>query len=267
MKVVILCGGLGTRLREETQVKPKPLVTIGERPILWHIMQIYSYFGFNDFVLALGYKGEMIKQYFLNYHFLESDFNINLANGEIKHLNKHQKKWKIDLVDTGKDTLTGGRLRRLRSYLGDDTFMLTYGDGVSNVNIRQLLEFHRSHGKLATITAVHPVARFGEMQLEKNKVLDFKEKPQTQQGWINGGFFIFESGVLDYLQDDKTILEQNPLENLAHDQQLMAYPHEGFWYCMDTIRDVQMLESLWAMGSAPWNLFSKKTDVVDQELA
>ena len=263
MKIVILCGGLGTRLSEETQTKPKPLVAIGERPILWHVMQIYSYYGFNNFVLALGYKGEMIKQYFLNYPFLESNFHIDLSSGEIKHLRKHQTQWKIDLVDTGFNTLIGGRLKRLQSYLQDKTFMLTYGDGLSNINIRKLLEFHFSHGKIATISAVHPIARFGEMEIEENKVRCFKEKPQTQVGWINGGFFVFEPQVFHYLDGDQSVLEKAPLENLVKDKQLMAYSHEGFWYCMDTLRDVQVLTSLWESGNPPWMMHKESVEKIN----
>ncbi|HLB43525.1 MAG TPA: glucose-1-phosphate cytidylyltransferase [Gammaproteobacteria bacterium] len=258
MKVVILCGGLGTRLSEETQVRPKPLVNIGNRPILWHIMKIYSSYGFKNFLLAVGYKGEMVKQYFLDYYSLGSDFNINLSNGEINYINRCREDWMIDVIDTGLHSLTGGRLHRLEKYLPNETFMLTYGDGVSNVNILKLLEFHRSHGKLATVTAVHPVARFGEMELKGNMVHSFNEKPQTRQGWINGGFFVFEPGIFKYLKGDMTILEKEPLENLAHEEQLAAYLHDGFWHCMDTVRDISVLESLCASGNAPWCVWDKK---------
>jgi glucose-1-phosphate cytidylyltransferase len=254
MKTVILCGGLGTRLSEETQLRPKPMVEIGGRPMLWHIMKIYELHGFNDFVLALGYKGEIIKDYFLQYHARMSDFKVNLKSGNIDFTNATAEDWDISLVDTGANTLTGGRLLRLRPLLENKgTFMLTYGDGVSNVDIKELLKFHKSHGKLATVTSVRPPARFGGMHLEDGKVIDFKEKPQSGEGWINGGFFVFEPGIFNYLENDDTILEQTPLENLSKNGQLMAYEHPGYWQCMDTIRDRDALQELWKNGDAPWS--------------
>jgi glucose-1-phosphate cytidylyltransferase len=253
MKTVILCGGLGTRLSEETQMKPKPMVEIGGMPIVTHIMKMYEQHAINDFTLALGYKGEVIKDYFLNYHARQSDLTINLKNGHVDYSNPTSENWNVSLLDTGSKTMTGGRLLRLKTHLQDDgTFMLTYGDGVSNVNLNELLKFHRSHGKLATVTAVRPSARFGGMHIGDGKVLNFKEKPQSGEGWINGGFFVFEPGIFDYLTDDTTVLEQLPLENLVRDEQLMAYEHSGYWQCMDTIRDRDSLQELWESGDAPW---------------
>jgi glucose-1-phosphate cytidylyltransferase len=253
MKTVILCGGLGTRISEETQVKPKPMVEIGGRPILWHIMKIYERYSFNDFSLALGYKGERIKDYFLNYHARLSDLTVHLKSGQIDYSNPTAEDWKVSLIDTGANTMTGGRLLRLKQHLHlDGTFMLTYGDGVSNVDVAKLLAFHHSHGKLATVTAVRPSARFGGMHIGGGKVLDFKEKPQSGEGWINGGFFVFEPDVFNYLTDDETVLEQSPLESLAKEGQLMAYEHSGYWQCMDTIRDRDSLQLLWDSGKAPW---------------
>lgn len=253
MKTVILCGGLGTRLSEETQIKPKPMVEIGGRPILWHIMKSYESHGFNDFTLALGYKGEVIKDYFLNYHARLSDLTVQLKTGRVDYSNPTAEDWRLSLIDTGANTMTGGRLLRLRQHLQSDaTFMLTYGDGVSDVDVTALLAFHRAHGKLATVTAVRPSARFGGMHVGDGQVLDFKEKPQSGEGWINGGFFVFERGVFDYLQDDATVLEQSPLETLARDGHLMAYQHAGYWQCMDTIRERDALQALWESGSAPW---------------
>ena len=254
MKVVILCGGLGTRLSEETILKPKPMVTIGQHPILWHIMSIYASHGFKDFVLALGYKGEEIKSYFLNYNNLNSNLKVNLASGNTQFLSFPKVDWNVELVDTGQNSMTGGRLHRLEPYLKDQkTFMLTYGDGVANVDISELLKFHRSHGKLATVTSVRPPARFGTMSFDDDfSVLSFREKKQTDSGWINGGFFVFEQDFFKYLDGDHTILEGNPMEGLTRDRQLMGYQHEGFWQCMDTIRDRQYLEDLWANGNADW---------------
>jgi glucose-1-phosphate cytidylyltransferase len=252
MNVVILCGGLGTRLSEETQVKPKPMVEIGGRPILWHIMKIYERHGFNKFVLALGYKGEYIKEYFMNYHTRMCDFTVHLKTGKIDLTNPTAEDWHIKLIDTGTNTLTGGRILRLKELVGNDTFMVTYGDGVSNVDISGLVAFHKKHGKLATVTSVRPPARFGGMQIENHEVTDFKEKPQSGEGWINGGFFVFEPGVFDYFENDYTILEQSPLENLSKDGQLMAFEHKGYWQCMDTIRDRDALQELWNSGDAPW---------------
>lgn len=216
MNIVILCGGLGTRLAEETQVKPKPMVEIGGRPILWHIMKIYEKYDFLNFTVALGYKGEVIKDYFLNYHSLQSNISIELGSGNIKYSNPTAENWKISLIDTGSKTMTGGRLLRLKSFLIEDgTFMLTYGDGLSDVNISDLLAFHRSHGKIATVTAVRPPVRFGELSIEQNKVINFQEKPQAGEGWINGGFFVFEPEIFDFIRDDQTLLEREPLESLA----------------------------------------------------
>jgi glucose-1-phosphate cytidylyltransferase len=253
IKTVILCGGLGTRLSEETQVKPKPMVEIGGRPILWHIMKIYERHGFNDFSLALGYKGEGIKDYFLNYHARLSDLTVHLKSGQVDYSNPTAEDWKLSLIGTGASTMTGGRLLRLKQYLHPHgTFMLTYGDGVSDLDVAKLLAFHRSHGKLATVTAVRPSARFGGMHIDEGKVFDFKEKPQSGEGWINGGFFVFEPDIFNYLTDDATVLEKSPLESLAKEGQLMAYEHSGYWQCMDTVRDRDALQSLWDSGTAPW---------------
>ncbi len=256
MKTIILAGGFGTRLSEYTDIRPKPMVEIGGQPILWHILNIYARYGFNDFVIALGYKGEVIKDYFLNYYSLKSDFTIDLSNGRANYLQKKSVNWKVALVDTGLDSMTGGRVKRLKEYIGDDTFMLTYGDGVANIDIRKLVEFHKSHGKLATITAVHPAARFGELLISKDQdVLSFKEKPQTTQGWINGGFFVLEPGFLDLIGGDNTVLEEEPLERAAEAGELKAYLHDGFWQCMDTLRDKNILEELWQTKKAPWKVW------------
>jgi len=253
MRVVILAGGLGTRISEETSVIPKPMVEIGGQPILFHIMRIYAHYGFKDFLLPLGYKGKVIKDYFINFNPVNSDINVNLLNGCIDYHSKHTFDWEVQMVDTGLSTMTGGRVNRLRQNLENETFMLTYGDGVSDVNISELLDFHRSHGKLVTMTAVRPPARFGTMCFDGDKVTEFIEKPQTGEGWINGGFFVCEPGVFDYLCDgDATILETTPLENLAKDGQLVAYKHDGFWKCMDTLRDKNQLCSLWDENNAPW---------------
>ncbi|MFZ3218914.1 MAG: glucose-1-phosphate cytidylyltransferase [Rhodoferax sp.] len=254
MKVVILCGGLGTRLSEETQIKPKPMVEIGGRPMLWHIMKIYERHGFNDFTLALGYKGEVIKDYFTNYHARQSDLTVHLRKGNVEYSNPTAEDWHVSLIDTGAQTMTGGRLLRLKELISatNTTFMLTYGDGVSNVDLGKLLAFHRAHGKLATVTAVRPSARFGGLDINDGRVLNFKEKPQSGEGWINGGYFVFEQGVFDYLDDDATVLERKPLENLVRDGQLMAYQHDDYWQCMDTIRDRDALQETWDSGAAPW---------------
>jgi glucose-1-phosphate cytidylyltransferase len=254
MKIVILCGGLGTRLSEETQVKPKPMVEIGGRPMVWHIMKIYERHGLTDFMLALGYKGEVIKDYFLNYHARQSDLTVNLKSGAIDYTNPTAEDWRVCLVDTGANTQTGGRLLRLKPLLhSGGTFMLTYGDGVADVDLNRLLAFHKSHGRLATVTAVRPPARFGDLRIaEDQRVTNFEEKPQAGEGWINGGFFVFEPGVLDYITDDTTILERAPLEELARKGQLAAYRHPGYWQSMDTLRDKHALEELWNKGNAPW---------------
>jgi glucose-1-phosphate cytidylyltransferase len=256
MKTVILAGGLGTRLSEETSIKPKPMVEVGGMPILWHIMKIYSFYGFNDFIVALGYKGDVIKDYFLNYHARNSDIRVHVGNGRIEYMRGAGEDWTVHMVDTGKDSLTGGRLHRLQSLLQkENTFMLTYGDGLARIDIRKLVEFHKSHGKLATITSVRPPARFGALQFEGNLVVDFHEKPQTGEGWVNGGFFVFQPGIFDYLHGDKTILEREPLENLARDGQLMGLKHDGFWSAMDTVRDRDYLNEQWAQGTAQWKIW------------
>ena len=252
MKVIILAGGLGTRLAEETSARPKPMVEIGGKPILWHIMNLYARHGFNDFLIACGYKGETIKEYSHNYAVHNSDLFLNLKDGTCQVANSLVPDWQVGVVDTGLNTLTGGRLRRLQSFLGNRTFLVTYGDGLANVDLKALVQFHRVHGKLATVTAVSPIARFGSLALNGDRVAAFAEKPQTGEGWINGGFFVFEPKVLDYIAGDQTALEREPLERLADDGQLMAYRHSGFWHPMDTLRDKQMLESLWASGKAPW---------------
>lgn len=253
MKVVILCGGLGTRLAEETSIKPKPMVEIGGRPILWHIMKIYEKHNFTDFVLALGYKGEYIKDYFLNYHSRQSDLYIDLRSGNVNFSNPNSEEWSVSLINTGEKTLTGGRLLRLQKFLKDEnTFMLTYGDGVSNIDITELLKFHKSHGKIATISAVKPSARFGGLKIEDGKVTNFKEKPQSGEGYINGGFFVFNKEIFNFIKDDNEMLEHDPLEKLVELNELMSYQHEGYWQCMDTIRDKESLQALWDTGNAYW---------------
>jgi glucose-1-phosphate cytidylyltransferase len=251
MKVVILAGGRGTRLAEETTTRPKPMVEIGSKPLLWHIMQIYASYGYNDFLVACGYKGEMIKEYFHNYFIHNTDYFIDLRDGTREVINTDGIDWRIGVIDTGIETMTGGRILRLRRWIGAETFMVTYGDGVSDVDIAALVAFHRRHSRLATVTAVRPPARFGALALEGDRVAEFSEKPQAGEGWINGGFFVFEPGVLAYLEDDRTILEREPLERLARDGQLIAYRHPGFWQPMDTLRDKQLLEALWA-ADPPW---------------
>lgn len=252
MKTVILAGGLGTRLSEETETKPKPMVEIGGKPILWHIMNIYADGGFKDFVIACGYKGALIKEYFSNYFFYNSDWSINLKDGSREVVNAYTPDWHVDLVDTGLNTMTGGRILRIRKWVDGQTFMVTYGDGLSNVDIGALLEFHRTHGKIATVTAVRPTARFGALEIENGLVNEFSEKPQTQEGWINGGFLVFEPSIFDYIRGDDIKLEREPLEALAADGQLAAFRHTGFWQPMDTIRDKRLLERLWESGQAPW---------------
>ena len=251
MKVIILAGGLGTRFSEYTNILPKPMIPIGDRPILWHIMQTYAKFEHKDFYLALGYKAEVIKDYFLNYRSLNADFTIDLDSGNVLSHQLDQVDWKVTLVNTGNTTMTGGRIKRMKKFIGDEPFMLTYGDGVADINLDELLKFHRNHGKLVTMTAVRPAARFGELELENSIVKSFKEKPQMHEGWINGGFFIIEPGFFDFIDDDSTLLEREPLEKATKLGQLMAYQHKGFWHCMDTKRDHDLLESLWKNG-APW---------------
>jgi glucose-1-phosphate cytidylyltransferase len=257
MKTVILAGGLGTRLAEETEVRPKPMVEIGGKPLLWHLMNIYSAHGFSEFIVALGYKGEYIKEYFLNFYAFNNDLSIDLSRGDTTVHHGRQPGWKVHLVDTGLKTGTGGRIKRLREWIGGETFMLTYGDGVGDVNIRELIAFHKSHGKLATISAVRPPARFGGLHLNGGEqVVEFTEKPQADGGWINGGFFVLEPGVTDFIAGDDTIWERDPLERLAREGQLMAYYHEGFWQPMDTLREKMLLENLWNSGRAPWKVWN-----------
>jgi len=252
MKVGILAGGLGTRLAEETEVKPKPMVEIGGRPILWHVMMHYSRYGFGDFVIALGYRGEYIKRWMREFASLHGNMTVNTGTGEVRLHDRHHLDWRVDLVDTGQDTATGGRIKRLRTWMGEGTFMLTWGDGVADVDLDRLLAFHRSHRKLATLTAVRPPARFGHLELDGQRVAQFDEKPQTSEGWINGAFFVLEPGIFDYIAGDDTQWEKEPLERLAAEGQLMAYRHESFWQCMDTIRDKKLLEKLWREGRPPW---------------
>ena len=256
MKVIILAGGRGTRLSEETTVRPKPMVEIGGKPIIWHIMKIYASYGYKDFLVACGYKGEIIKEYFHNYFMHNSDYVIDLRDGSRKIIKSNGDDWRVGMIDTGLDTMTGGRILRLRDWLGAETFMVTYGDGVADVDVNSLISFHHSHGKLATVTAVRPPARFGGLNLDGDIVKEFSEKPQAGEGWINGGFFVFEQGIFDFLSDDQTILEREPLEKLAACDQLMAYRHTGFWQPMDTLRDKYLLEELWASGRALWKTWS-----------
>ena len=252
MKVVILAGGFGTRLAEVTDVLPKPMVSIGGYPILWHIMNIFAAQGHKEFILALGYKAEVIKKYFLEYSSISADFTVDMSNGSLNIHSAPGLDWKVTMVDTGLNTMTGGRIRRLKKYLADEPFMLTYGDGVSDININQLLEFHNTHGKMVTVSTVHPGARFGELDLDGSVVKSFKEKPQITQGWINGGFFVMQPEFLELITDDSTVLESAPLERIAASDELRAYRHEGFWQCMDTLRDRKYLEELWNQNAAPW---------------
>ena len=256
MKVIILAGGFGTRLSEETTVRPKPMVEVGGKPIIWHIMNIYAAQGINEFIIALGYKGEYIKEYFLNFYAINNDITIDLATGETVIHDGNQPDWKIHLVDTGLYTQTGGRIKRLRKWIGDDgAFMMTYGDGVADIDLRNLLEFHNSHGKLATVTTVKSPARFGRISFKGDQILEFYEKPQAAEGWINGGYFVLSPKVLDYIDGDDTIWERDPIERLAHDGQLMGYRHYGFWSCMDTLKEKTYLENLWNSGNAPWKIW------------
>ena len=256
MKVIILAGGLGTRLSEETELRPKPMVEIGGRPILWHIMKTYAAYGFKEFIIALGYKGEFIKNFFLNYHQLHSDLTVCLKDGKVEVHDGEAEDWIVHLVDTGNKTETGGRIKRLASLIGNERFMMTYGDGVSNVDIGKLACFHEAQGKLATVTAVRPPARFGGMVLSNNHVMDFKEKPQIGEGWINGGYFVLEPQVLDYIEGDAMDWERESIEHLVAENQLTAYRHEGFWQCMDTLRDVRLLQEMWQSGNAPWKVWA-----------
>lgn len=254
IKVVILCGGLGTRLKEETEYRPKPMVKIGSKPILWHIMKMYSYYGFKDFILCLGYKGEMIKEYFYNYEILNNDFTVELGHKNIEIHDMHDEKgWRITLVDTGERALKGARLKKIEKYVDSDIFMVTYGDGLANIDINDLVEFHNNHGKIATLTGVMPPSRFGTLSVNGNKVIEFNEKPQAQGGLINGGFFVFNKKVFEYLNDDDTCdLEIGVLDKLAKEGELMVYKHTGDWACMDTVRDTEYLNNIWSSGKAFW---------------
>ncbi|WP_346353478.1 glucose-1-phosphate cytidylyltransferase [Azotosporobacter soli] len=257
MKVVILAGGFGTRISEESHLKPKPMIEIGHRPILWHIMKLYSHYGFNDFVICLGYKGYCIKEYFAHYFLHEADITFDFTMSNQQFIHNHQAEpWKVTLVNTGIETMTGGRVKRAQPYIGNETFMLTYGDGVSDVDIKSLVQYHKAHGKRATVTSVQPSGRFGALDITaENTVAGFQEKPQGDGGWINAGFFVLEPEIFDYIEGDSTIFERSPMENLAKDNQLVAYKHDGFWQPMDTVRDKDALEELWRNKKAPWKLW------------
>lgn len=254
MKVILLAGGFGTRLSEYTDVIPKPMVTVGGKPIVWHIMNTYAKYGHKDFYLALGYKAEVIKDYFLNYRNLSTDFTIDMSTGGIESYQSDAPDWRVTLVQTGLESMTGGRVKRMQSFVGNEAFLLTYGDGVADIDVKALIDFHRSHGKMVTVTAVHPAARFGELDLDGSKVTTFKEKPQTGEGWINGGYMVIEPEFFDLIEGDSTILEKAPLERVAKMGELMAYHHHGYWQCMDTKRDRDALEGLWESGNAPWKV-------------
>jgi glucose-1-phosphate cytidylyltransferase len=254
MKVIILAGGFGTRLSEYTETIPKPMVTVGGRPILWHIMKTYAHFGHKDFHLALGYKAEIIKEYFLHYRTLNSDFTVDLASGKIEPHEVENIDWRVTLVDTGLESMTGGRVKRMQSFIGNETFMLTYGDGVSDINIDALVKFHKSHGKMVTVSAVHPGARFGELDIKQQQVVSFQEKPQITEGWINGGYFVCEPEFFDLIDGDQSILEHEPLEKAAAMGELMAFHHNGYWQPMDTKRERDNLEGLWKINKAPWKV-------------
>lgn len=255
MKVVLLAGGFGTRISEESHLKPKPMIEIGGKPILWHIMKIYSHFGLNDFVVCCGYKGYVIKEYFANYFLHTTDVTFDMKNNKMEVHQNSCEPWRVTLVDTGENTMTGGRIKRVQDYIGDEDFCLTYGDGVANVNIKELIQFHKSHGGLATLTATQPPGRFGALSLNGNKIKCFKEKPEGDGNWINGGFFVLNSKVLDLIKDDMTVWEQAPLEHLAQEGQLHAFFHNDFWQPMDTLRDKNHLEDLWQKGKAPWRVW------------
>ncbi|CAN7208442.1 glucose-1-phosphate cytidylyltransferase [Phenylobacterium sp. LjRoot164] len=256
MKVVLLAGGLGTRISEESHLKPKPMIEVGGRPILWHIMKLYSHYGFNDFIVCLGYKGYVVKEYFANYVLHNADLTVDLAKGSVEYHATNHEPWRVTLVDTGADTMTGGRLKRVAQYLDpNEPFCLTYGDGVSDIDLGALVEFHKAHGKQATVSAVSPPGRFGALEIVEGAVQRFIEKPPGDNGLINGGFFVLEPQVVERIKDDSTVWELEPLEGLARDGQLMARPHDGFWAAMDTLRDKNTLEALWASGKAPWKLW------------
>jgi len=255
MKAVILAGGLGTRISEESHLKPKPMIEIGGKPILWHVLKIYSTYGINDFVICCGYKGYVIKEYFANYFLHMSDVTFDMSNNTTEVHHKKAEPWKVTLVNTGTDTMTGGRLRRVREYLGDGTFCMTYGDGLSDVNIRKVIEFHQQEKRLATTTAIQTSGRYGALNIERNQVLDFEEKPKDDGAWINGGFFVLEPAVIDLIEGDSTIWERYPLEHLAQERQLSAYKHEGYWAAMDTLREKIKLEQLWDQNKAPWKVW------------
>ena len=252
MKTVILAGGFGTRLSEETSVLPKPMVEIGGQPIIWHIMKMYSSYGFNDFIICLGYKGYIVKEFFMNYFLLHSDLHIDLEKNSIEVLNNHVEPWKITLIDTGQDAMTGGRIKRVRDYVGDETFFLTYGDGVSDVDFTKLLAFHQSQNVAATLTAVQPPGRYGAFTLESEKISNFREKPRGDSAWINGGFFVLEPEIFEYIDTDVTIWEREPMEHLARDGKMAAYRHEKYWQSMDSLRDKNVLEEIWDSGNPPW---------------
>jgi len=252
MKVIVLAGGLGTRLSEYTETIPKPMVTVGGRPLLWHIMRRYAQFGHKDFYLALGYRAELIKEYFLNYRSLNADFTVELATGSVRPLQTDETDWRVTLVDTGLESMTGGRVKRMQQFVGHEPFMLTYGDGVANLDFAKLLAFHKKHGKMVTVTAVRPGARFGELEITGDQVASFQEKPQMGQGWINGGFFVVQPEFFDLIQGDGMVLEREPLERVARMGELAAYRHNGFWQCMDTKRDKDLLEGLWQSKKVPW---------------
>lgn len=255
MKAVILAGGHGTRLSEETVLKPKPAVEIGGKPILWHIMKIYEHYGINEFVICLGYKGYVIKEYFYNYLLYNNDVTINLEDGSVEVLDKEEIKWKITFAETGLNTMTGGRIKKIQKYIGNETFCLTYGDGLSDVNIKEVVDFHKSKGVLATLTAVNPRGRFGVLKIEDEKVATFTEKPRVEEGWINGGFFVLEPEIFDYIDGDSTVWENEPLEKLCNQNNLAAFKHTGFWYPMDTLKDKTVLEEMWKLGDAKWKVW------------
>lgn len=255
MKVVILAGGFGTRLPEYTSVIPKPMVPVGGHPLLWHIMHTYAHHGFKDFLVALGYKAEVIKTYFMNYYMMNCDLTVDLANGEALFHNSRCVDWKVTLIDTGLNTMTGGRIKRVAPYVGNEPFFVTYGDGVSDIDIVKLLEYHKSHGKLVTMSVVRPDSRFGAVEIENGLVKSFKEKPLRREGWINGGFFVMEPGVFQYIEGDFTILESGPLERIAQDGQMMPFQYEGFWQSVDTMREVNYLNTLWEDGDPPWRVW------------